>query len=115
MRHLRGLVNQRRVGGGIARLVLGDRLEIARVGNDHCHLAQLIQQVHRLLLHFMMRTAGDEGLFRRVIAGADGPTFPESLPSNSRILARRVPDLPLIDGPGRITASQKRSGVGTIA
>ena len=55
MRHLRGLVNQRRVGGGVARLILGDRLEITGVCNHHCHLAQLIQQVHRLLLRVVMR------------------------------------------------------------
>ena len=55
MRHLGSLVNERRVGGGIARLVLGDRLEITGVCNHHCHLAQLIQKVHRLLLHFVMR------------------------------------------------------------
>ena len=46
-RHLRRLQQERRVRRGIAGLVLGDRLEVTAVGNDHGHLAQLVQEVHR--------------------------------------------------------------------
>ena len=45
-RHLRRLQQERGVRRGVAGLVLGDRLEVAAIGDDHSHLAQLFQEVH---------------------------------------------------------------------
>ena len=50
MRHLGRLVDKRRIGRRIPRLILGNRLEVTGVGDDNGHLTQLIQQVHHRLL-----------------------------------------------------------------
>ena len=45
-RHAHGFQNERRVGGGVARGVLRELLEVAAVGDDGRELLELVELVH---------------------------------------------------------------------